>query len=122
MCSTSSTESSDSRTEYIKRHISEEIVCNVSIASYLLDKKSGASKNLLSKSITMTQDSVRQVKGLRFQHSTDLGAVVLHRFLEETLLGRKPDVSSRDQMSAEPVLRMLRGKHEDSTESTKPVL
>ncbi len=118
MCSSISnnTESSDGRVEDIKRHTSEEIVSNVLITSYLLDRNSGTNRNLLSKSVTMTQDSVEQVRTLHssYQPFITLGSTILHRFLKEILLGRKPDVSSRDQMSAEPVLRMLRNRQEGS--------
>lgn len=122
MCSTSNTESSDSKVDDITRRISEEIVSNVLTTAYLLDKKSGTNRNLLSKSVTMTQDSIRRVRGLRFQHSINLGAVVLHRFLSEALPGRSLDVSSRQQVSAEPVLKMLRKEQTDPAESSETVL
>ena len=67
MCSTNNTESSDSGLDDITRRISEEVVCNVLITAYLLDKKSDVNKNLLSKSVFMTQDSVRRVR--RFHSS-----------------------------------------------------
>lgn len=122
MCNTSNIESSDSKVDDIMRRISEEIVSNVLTTAYLLDKKSGMNKNLLSKSVTMTQDSIRRVRGLRFQHSTNLGAVVLHGFLSEVLPGHSLDVSSRQQVSAEPVLKMLRKEQTDSVESSETVL
>lgn len=122
MCSTSNIESSDSKVDDITRRISEEIVSNVLTTAYLLDKKSGTNRNLLSKSVTMTQDSIRRVRGLRFQHSINLGAVVLHRFLSEVLPGRSLDVSSRQQVSAEPVLKMLRKEQTDPAESNETVL
>ena len=122
MCNTSNTESSDSKVDDITRRISEEIVSNVLTTAYLLDKKSGTNRNLLSKSVTMTQDSIRRVRGLRFQHSINLGAVVLHRFLSEVLPGRSLDVSSRQQVSAEPVLKMLRKEQTDPAESNETVL
>jgi hypothetical protein len=122
MCSTSNTESSDSGLDDITRCISEEVVCSVLITAYLLDKKSGTNRNLLDKSVAMTQDSIRRVRGLRFQHSINLGAVVLHRFLSEVLPGRSLDVSSRQQVSAEPVLKMLRKEQTDSAENRETVL
>ena len=122
MCNTSNIESSDSKVDDITRRISEEIVSNVLTTAYLLDKKSGTNRNLLSKSVTMTQDSIRRVRGLRFQHSINLGAVVLHRFLSEVLPGRSLDVSSRQQVSAEPVLKMLRKEQTDPAESNETVL
>lgn len=106
MCSTSNTEGTDSGVDDITRRISEEVVYNVLTTAYLLDKKSGTSKNLLNKSVAMTQDSVRRVRKLHFP-SIDLGAVVLHRFLGEVLPGRSFDDPSRQQVSAEPVLRLL---------------
>ena len=99
-----------------------EVVCSVLITAYLLDKKSGTNRNLLDKSVAMTQDSIRRVRGLRFQHSINLGAVVLHRFLSEVLPGRSLDVSSRQQVSAEPVLKMLRKEQTDSVENRETVL
>lgn len=122
MCNTSNIESSDSKVDDIMRRISEEIVSNVLTTAYLLDKKSGTNRNLLSKSVTMTQDSIRRVRGLRFQHSINLGAVVLHRFLSEVLPGCSLDVSSRQQVSAEPVLKMLRKEQTDPAESNETVL
>ena len=126
MCSSTSNgiESSDGRVEDIKRRISEEIVSNVLTTSYLLDRNSGTNRNLLSRSVAMTQDTVEQVRTLHssYQPSITLGATVLRRFLKEILLGRKHDVLSRDQMSAEPVLRMLQSRQEDLTKSVKPVL
>ena len=112
MCSTSNTESSDSELDDITRRISEEVVYNVLITAYLFDKKSGMNKNLLSKSVTMTQDSIRRVRKLHFP-SIDLGAVVLHRFLSEVLLGRMLDAPSRQEVSAEPALRLLRSEQAD---------
>lgn len=105
MCSTSNIESSDSGLDDITRRISEEVVCNVLITAYLLDKKSGTNRNLLNKSVAMTQDSVRQVR--KFHSYYNLGAVVLNRPLREVLLGSTLDSSSRQQVSAEPVLRLL---------------
>lgn len=122
MYSTSNTESSDGRLDDIMKHISEEIVSNVLTTAYLLDKKSGMNKNLLSKSVAMTQDSVRRVRGPRFQHSTNLGAVVLYRFLSEVLLGCTLDDSSRQEVSAEPVLRLLESRQTSPTTDTKPLL
>lgn len=110
MCNTSNTEGTDIGVDDIMRRISKEVVYNVLTTAYLLDKKSGTSKNLLSNSVAMTQDSVRRVRGPRFQHSTNLGAVVLYRFLSEVLLGCTLDDSSRQEVSAEPVLRMLRSR------------
>lgn len=122
MCGTSNTEGIDSGVDDITRRISEEVVYNVLITAYLLDKKLGTNKNLLSNSVAMTQDSIRRVRGLRFQHSINLGAVVLHRFLSEVLPGRSLDVSSRQQVSAEPVLKMLRKEQTDPAESNETVL
>ena len=122
MCSTSNTESSDSELDDITRRISEEIVSNVLITAYLLDKKLGTNRNLLNKSVAMTQDSIRRVRGLRFQHSINLGAVVLHRFLSEVLPGRLLDAPSRHQVSAEPVLKMIRKEQTDSVENRETVL
>jgi len=68
----------------------------------------------------MTQDSVRQVR--KFHSSYNLGAVVLNRFLREVLFGRSLDVSSRQQVSAEPVLKMLRKEQTDPAESSETVL
>ena len=112
MCSTSNTEGTDSGVDDITRRISEEVVYNVLTTAYLLDKKSGTSKNLLNKSVAMTQDSVRRVRKLHFP-SIDLGAVVLHRFLREVLLGRMLDAPSRQEVSAEPALRLLRSEQAD---------
>jgi hypothetical protein len=120
MCNTSNTESSDSKVDDITRRISEEIVSNVLTTAYLLDKKSGVSKSLLGKSVTMTQDSVRRAR--RFYSSYNLGAVVLNRFLREVLFGPTLDSSSRQQVSAEPVLKMLRKEQTDSVESSETVL
>ena len=120
MCSTSNTESSDSELDDITRRISEEVICNVLTTAYLLDKKSGTNRNLLNKSVAMTQDSVRQVR--KFHSSYNLGAVVLNRFLREVLFGRTLDSSSRQQVSAEPVLKMLRKEQTDSVESSETVL
>ena len=120
MCNTSNTESSDSKVDDITRRISEEIVSNVLTTAYLLDKKSGVSKSLLGKSVTMTQDSVRRAR--RFYSSYNLGAVVLNRFLREVLFGLTLDSSSRQQVSAEPVLKMLRKEQTDSVESSETVL
>lgn len=121
MCNTSNIESSDSRVDDITIRISEEIVSNVLITAYLIDKKLGTSNNLLNNSVAMTQDSVRRVRKLHLP-SIDLGAVVLYRFLSEVLPGRSLDASSRQQVSAEPVLRMLRNEQMDPVEGTKPVL
>ena len=112
MCSTSNTEGTDSGVDDITRRISEEVVYNVLTTAYLLDKKSGTSKNLLNKSVAMTQDSVRRVRKLHFP-SIDLGAVVLHRFLREVLLGRMLDAPSRQEVSAEPALRLLWSEQAD---------
>lgn len=120
MCNTSNTESSDSRVDDITRRISEEIVSNVLTTAYLLDKKSGTNRNLLNKSVAMTQDSVRQVR--KFHSSYNLGAVVLNRFLREAPLGRSLDSSARQQVSAEPVLRMLLSRQQDPYEGISPVL
>lgn len=120
MCNTSNIESSDSKVDDITRRISEEVVCNVLITAYLLDKKSGTNRNLLSKSVAMTQDSIRRVR--KFHSSYNLGAVVLNRFLREVLFGRTLDSSSRQQVSAEPVLKMLRKEQTDSVESSETVL
>ena len=68
----------------------------------------------------MTQDSVRQVR--KFHSSYNLGAVVLNRFLREVLFGRTLDSSSRQQVSAEPVLKMLRKEQTDSVENRETVL
>lgn len=106
MCGTSNTEGTDSGVDDIMRRISKEVVYNVLTTAYLLDKKSGTSKNLLSKSVAMTHDSVKRVRKLHFP-SIDLGAVVLHRFLSEVLPGRSFDDPSRQQVSAEPALRLL---------------
>ena len=125
MCSTSNTESSDSELDDITRRISEEIVSNVLITAYLLDKKLGTNRNLLNKSVAMTQDSVRQVRKLHssyYSPSIDLGAVVLHRFLSEVLPGRLLDAPSRHQVSAEPVLKMIRKEQTDPAESNETVL
>ena len=125
MCSTSNTESSDSGLDDITRRISEEVVCNVLITAYLLDKKSDVNKNLLSKLVFMTQDSVRRVRRFHssyYHPSINLGAVILHRFLREVLLGRTPDSSSRQQVSAEPVLKMLPSRQQDPHEGISPVL
>lgn len=121
MCGTSNTESTDSGVDDIMRRISEEVVYNVLTTAYLLNKKSGTNRNLLNKSVAMTQDSVRRVRKLHFP-SIDLGAVVLNRFLREVLLGRTLDSSSHQQVSAEPVLRMLPNRQQDPDESTKPAL
>lgn len=121
MCGTSNTESTDSGVDDIMRRISEEVVYNVLTTAYLLNKKSGTNRNLLNKSVAMTQDSVRRVRKLHFP-SIDLGAVVLNRFLREVLLGRTLDSSSYQQVSAEPVLRMLPNRQQDPDESTKPAL
>lgn len=121
MCNTSSTESTDSGVDDIMRRISEEVVYNVLITAYLLDKNSGTNRNLLNKSVAMTHDSVRRVRKLHFP-SIDLGAVVLHRSLREVLLGRTLDSSSHQQVSAEPVLRMLPSRQQDPDESTEPAL
>lgn len=120
MCNTSNIESSDSGLDDITRRISEEVVCNVLITAYLLDKKSGTNRNLLNKSVAMTQDSVRQVR--KFHSSYNLGAVVLNRFLREVLLGHALDSLSRQQVSAEPVLKMLRKEQTDPVESSETVL
>ena len=120
MCSTNNTESSDSGLDDITRRISEEVVCNVLITAYLLDKKSGTNRNLFNKSVAMTQDSVRQVR--KFYSFYNLGAVVLNRFLRGVLLGRTLDSSSRQQVSAEPVLKMLPSRQQDPCEGTSPVL
>ena len=122
MCGTSNTEGTDSGVDDIMRRISEEVVYNVLTTAYLLDKKSGTSKNLLSNSVAMTQDSVRRVRGLRFQYSTSLGPVVLHRFLNEVLLGHSLDDSSRQEVSAEPVLRTLQSRQQDPDGGTNPIL
>lgn len=121
MCGTSNTESTDSGVDDIMRRISEEVVYNVLTTAYLLNKKSGTNRNLLNNSVAMTQDSVRRVRKLHFP-SIDLGAVVLNRFLREVLLGRTLDSSSRQQVSAEPVLKMLRKEQTDSVESSETVL
>ena len=105
MCNTSNIESSDSKVDDITRRISEEIVSNVLTTAYLLDKKSGTNRNLLSNTVAMTQDFVRRVR--KFHSSYNLGAVVLNGFLREVLLGSTLDSSSRQQVSAEPVLRLL---------------
>lgn len=120
MCSTSNTESSDSGLDDITGRISEEVVCSVLITAYLLDKKSGTNRNLFNKSVAMTQDSVRQVR--KFYSFYNLGAVVLNRFLRGVLLGRTLDSSSRQQVSAEPVLKMLPSRQQDPCEGTSPVL
>ena len=120
MCSTSNIESSGSKVDDITRRISEEVVCNVLITAYLLDKKSGTNRNLLNKSVAMTHDSVRRAR--KFHSSYNLGAVVLNRFLREVLFGRTLDSSSRQQVSAEPVLKMLRKEQTDSVESSETVL
>ena len=121
MCSTtSSTESSDSELDDITRRISEEVICNVLTTAYLLDKKSGTNRNLLNKSVAMTQDSVRQVR--KFHSSYNLGAVVLNRFLREVLLGRTLDAPSRQEVSAEPALRLLRSEQADPHTLTEPAL
>lgn len=122
MCSSTSngTESSDGRVDDITRRISEEIVSNVLTTAYLLDKQSGTNRNLLNKSVAMTQDSVRQVR--KFHSSYNLGAVVLNRSLREVLLGSTLDSSSRQQVSAEPVLKMLRNEQTDLAGGSEPVL
>lgn len=120
MCSTSNTESSDSELDDITRRISEEVICNVLTTAYLLDKKSGTNRNLLNKSVAMTQDSVRQVR--KFHSSYNLGAVVLNRFLREVLLGRTLDAPSRQEVSAEPALRLLRSEQADLHTLTEPAL
>lgn len=120
MCNTSNIESSDSGLDDITRRISEEVVCNVLTTAYLLDKKSGTNRNLLNKSVAMTQDSVRRVR--RFHSSYNLGAVVLNRFLREGLLGRTLDNSSRQQVSAEPVLRLLQSGRASPAPGTTSVL
>lgn len=120
MCNTSNIESSDSKVDDIMRRISEEIVSNVLTTAYLLDKKSGTNRNLLSNTVAMTQDSVRQVR--KFHSSYNLGAVVLNRFLREVLLGHALDSLSRQQVSAEPVLKMLRKEQTDPVESSETVL
>lgn len=125
MCSTSNTESSDSKVDDITRRISEEIVCNVLTTAYLLDKKSGTNRNLLNKSVAMTQDSVRQVRKFHssyYRPSIDLGAVVLYRFLIEVLPGRSLDAPSRQEVSAEPALRLLRSEQADLHTLTEPAL
>ena len=122
MCNTSNTEGTDSGVDDILRRVSEEVVYNVLTTAYLLDKKSGTSKNLLSNSVAMTQDSVRRVRGLRFQYSTSLGPVVLHRFLNEVLLGHSLDDSSRQEVSAEPVLRTSQSRQQDPEGDTNPIL
>jgi hypothetical protein len=125
MCNTSNIESSDSKVDDITRRISEEIVSNVLTTAYLLDKKSDVNKNLLSKLVFMTQDSVRRVRRFHssyYHPSINLGAVILHRFLREVLLGRTLDSSSRQQVSAEPVLKMLPSRQQDPHEGISPVL
>lgn len=125
MCSTSNTESSDSKVDDITRRISEEIVSNVLITAYLLDKKSGTNRNLLNKSVAMTHDSVRQVRKSHFPYyrpSTEVGSVVLYRFLNEVLPGRSLDDPSRHQVSAEPALRLLRNREVEPAKSTRSVL
>lgn len=120
MCGTSNTEGSDSELDDIMRRISKEVVYNVLTTAYLLDKKSGTNRNLLNKSVAMTQDSVRQVR--KFHSFYNLGAVVLNRFLRGVLLGRTLDSSSRQQVSAEPVPKMLPSRQQDPCEGTSPVL
>lgn len=120
MCNTNNIESSDSKVDDITRRISEEIVSNVLTTAYLLDKNSGTNRNLLNKSVAMTHDSVRRAR--KFHSSYNLGAVVLNRFLREVLFGRTLDSSSRQQVSAEPVLKMLRKEQTDSVESSETVL
>lgn len=121
MCgTTSSTEGIDSGVDDIMRRISEEIVSNVFTTAYLLDKNSDTNRNLLNKSVAMTHDSVRRAR--KFHSSYNLGAVVLNRFLREVLFGCTLDSSSRQQVSAEPVLKMLRKEQTDSVESSETVL
>lgn len=120
MCNTSNIESSDSGLDDITRRILEEVVCNVLTTAYLLDKKSGTNRNLLNKSVAMTQDSVRQAR--KFHSSYNLGAVVLNRFLREVLLGSTLDSSSRQQVSAEPVLRLLQSGQASPAPGTTSVL
>ena len=125
MCNTNNIESSDSKVDDITRRISEEIVSNVLTTAYLLDKNSGTNRNLLNKSVAMTHDSVRRVRRFHssyYHPSINLGAVVLHRFLREALPGRSLDSSARQQVSAEPVLRMLLNRQQDPHEGTSPVL
>lgn len=117
MCGTSNTEGTDSGVDDIMRRISEEVVYNVLTTAYLLDKKLGTSKNLLNNSVAMTHDSVRRVR--KFHSSYNLSAVVLNRFLREVLFGRTLDSSSRQQVSAEPVLKVLRKEQTDSVESSE---
>ena len=120
MCNTSNIESSDSKVDDIMRRISEEIVSNVLTTAYLLDKKSGTNRNLLSNTVAMTQDSVRQVR--KFHSSYNLGAVVLNRSLREVLLGSTLDSSPRQQVSAEPVLRLLQSGQASPAPGTTSVL
>lgn len=119
MCNTSNTESSDSKVDDITRRISEEIVSNVFTTAYLLDKNSDTNRNLLNKSVAMTHDSVRRAR--KFHSFYNLGAVVLNRFLREVLFGRSLDSLSRQQVSAEPVLKMLRNEQTDLAEGNEPV-
>ena len=111
-----------SKVDEIMEHISGEIIANTLTTAYLLDKS--VSRGLLNRSVQMMQESSREAGEIASaqQRSVSLGAVLLARFLKETLLNQTFSDLSPWQVSAEPVLNLLQNEQMSPAIGTKPVL
>ena len=107
-----------SKVDEIMEHISGEIIANTLTTAYLLDKS--VSRGLLNRSVQMMQESSREAGEIASvqQRSVSLGAVLLARFLKETLLNETFSDLSPWQVSAEPVRNLLQKERTGPTANT----
>ena len=107
-----------SKVDEIMEHISNEITANTLTAAYLLDKS--VSRGLFYRLVRMMQESSKEAGEIASarQQSVSLGAVMLNVFLSETLSDQTPKDLSLQQVSAEPVFRLMKaGRTGPTTEA-----
>jgi len=112
----------NSKVNEIMEHISNEITANTLTAAYLLDKS--VSRGLFYRLVRMMQESSKEAGEIASarQQSVSLGAVMLSVFLSETLSNQTPKDLSLQQVSAEPVFRLMKAGQTGPTTEAESAL
>lgn len=112
----------NSKVNEIMEHISNEITANTLTAAYLLDKS--VSRGLFYRLVRMMQESSKEAGEIASarQQSVSLGAVMLNVFLSETLSDQTPKDLSLQQVSAEPVFRLMKARQTGPTTEAESAL
>lgn len=112
----------NSKVNEIMEHISNEITANTLTAAYLLDKS--VSRGLFYRLVRMMQESSKEAGEIASarQQSVSLGAVMLNVFLSETLSNQTPKDLSLQQVSAEPVFRLMKAGQTGPTTEAESAL